>query len=123
MVTKKMAWLAMVAMVAGGVFFSRIGGPGWSGPRSMRETRTIRAVIVTTDAEAMRRHEVSTGAGARWWRMVESKDVSLARIETLEDRALVEALAAMGRPTGIVRSMGKVWLTRPVLDEQGPWGG
>ena len=48
--------------------------------------------------------------------------VSTPRAETLDDDALLIALAEINRPTGLIRSEGRTWLTEDVVDDPPPPG-
>ena len=39
-------------------------------------------------------------------------------VERIDDEQLVTGLAQLGRPTGIIRSQGRVWLTAKVTDQE-----
>lgn len=85
-------------------------------PPSM--TQTIR-----TDAAVLSRYAVETGSAPAIAAIIATSDVSLARIEMLDDRQLCDVLASIGRPAGVVRSLGRVWLTSAVTDAERPQGG
>jgi len=36
----------------------------------------------------------------------------------IDDQALLDTLAALDRPAGLIRSQGRLWLTRPVTDKE-----
>jgi hypothetical protein len=40
----------------------------------------------------------------------------IARVERLDDRSLLNVLAQLNRPTGLIRSEGRTWLTQDVTD-------
>lgn len=62
-----------------------------------------RIEIVSTDAGVLDRLAWSAPSGA-------------SRIERISDEELIFVLAEMGRPAGLIRSQGRVWLTAVVTD-------
>lgn len=45
--------------------------------------------------------------------------VSAPNVERLDDAALLDTLARLNRPAGLIRSQGRVWLTADVTDQRG----
>lgn len=62
---------------------------------------------VRTDPDALRRYSGAAPVGA-------------VIVEAIDDRSLVNELEAIGRPAGLIRSGGRVWLTAIVAENQGP---
>ena len=114
------AGLAAAAMVCVTVAIAYMGVMSQrrnpSTPPSMAQT-------VRTDESVLSRYAVTTELAPKLAAIIATSDVSLARIEMLDDRQLCDALASIGRPAGVVRSQGKVWLTSAVTDAELPQGG
>ncbi len=101
---------AMVALAAGIAFMGVTArGPAPRTPTSLAQT-------VTTDPGVLARFSVSTADAPAIAMIVRTEEVSLANIEMLDDQQLCAVLASIGRPAGIVRSQGRVWLTQNVTD-------
>jgi hypothetical protein len=113
------AGVTAAALVSATVAIAYVGA--MSQRRSLATPPSM-AQIVRTDAEVLSRYVVETGSAPALAAVVETSDVSLARIEMLDDRQLCDALASIGRPAGIVRSGGRVWLTSAVTDAERPQG-
>lgn len=71
--------------------------------------------IVRSDPASLGRWTVRTDPGAL---VAASTPMhpSTTAIEILDDRRLLDLLASIGRPAGLVRSGGRTWLTREVTD-------
>jgi hypothetical protein len=74
-------------------------------PPTIETIRTSPAALaawsIPTDASALARAATHT---------------DLANLERLDDESLLDLLASIGRPAGIVRTGGKTWLTADVAD-------
>lgn len=73
---------------------------------------TPRVQIVRTDPDVLARVTLppSTGVLVR----LTVHDAGAPSIERIDDDELIHVFAEMGRPTGLVRSEGRVWLTAEV---------
>lgn len=68
------------------------------------ESRPPAIQIIQTDASVIRR--------------LSARDDPTPRVQRISDEELIFDLAAIGRPSGLVHSQGRTWLTAKVTDEQ-----
>lgn len=78
-----------------------MAGPRVEEPALVR-LPSVQIRMVSTDKNILERYAASPAPGL---------------IERIDDQTLLATLAAMDRPTGLVRSEGRVWLTSDVTDE------
>jgi len=103
---------ALGLLVAGGVIIATLSPPpaADNGVRSGAEGRSARperARIV------VRRVQTDAGIASR----VRAAGVASVPVHSVSDAVLLETLAELGRPAGLVRTPERVWLTADVTDE------
>lgn len=105
---------AVVALFAVAAMFARVSivrGPAASSPLA----GSTEIQIVHSDATALARWAVTSNPQALAEATAPPSSGGTL-IQILSDTQLLDALAAAGRPAGLVRSQGRIWLTRDVTD-------
>ncbi len=85
-------------------------------PTHQRSQVLILQLVIDPDRTPIRIVQVEPGVARRFSTATRARSGALPQILYLNDAELLTTLAAAGRPTGLVRSEGRVWLTASVTD-------